>query len=212
MSYQMNNYLSAAADFFSERFTNHGPVPTGVDWGSEDAQDIRLKSLLKIISSGDQDFSIADVGCGYGRLLSLLESTNYLSYTGYEIADVFLDFARNKFISNRRVSFEKNSNFMDIKEHDYVFLSGLFNKKFGLLDSEFEQYILESINLLSKKSKRGLAINFLSSYSDVDKRREDLYYSNPLVLFDYIKLNITPNVAINHDYGLWDFNVFMRFD
>ena len=207
----MSNYTNHAADFFGNCFKNHGPVPQGVDWGGEEAQDLRLKNLLKIIPLNENKFSIADVGCGYGRLLTLLERANFSYYTGYEITDEFLNYTRSKFDSDPRVSFEKNTNFGDVSVHDYVILSGLFNKKFELSNTEFEMYIKDSLKVLSKRSKRGLAVNFLSSYSDLDKQRDDLYYTNPIVLFDFIKLNITPNVSLNHDYGLWDFNLFMRF-
>ena len=40
----------------------------------------------------------------------------------------------------------------------------------------------------------------------------DLYYADPLDLFDYCKRNFSKNVALLHDYRLYDFTLIVRKD
>jgi len=42
--------------------------------------------------------------------------------------------------------------------------------------------------------------------------RPDLYYADPLFLFDFCKQNFSKNVALLHDYRLYDFTLIVRKD
>ncbi|MGH6609130.1 MAG: class I SAM-dependent methyltransferase, partial [Burkholderiaceae bacterium] len=57
---------------------------------------------------------------------------------------------------------------------------------------------------------RGFAFNSLTVYSDPDKKRADLYYADPCALFDRCKRLYSRNVALLHDYDLYDFTILVR--
>ena len=57
---------------------------------------------------------------------------------------------------------------------------------------------------------KGFAFNMLTSYSDADKMRDDLYYGDPCELFDHCKRSYSRNVALLHDYGLYEFTMLVR--
>jgi len=40
--------------------------------------------------------------------------------------------------------------------------------------------------------------------------REDLYYADPCFIFDYCKRNFSRNVALLHDYELYEFTIIVR--
>ena len=40
--------------------------------------------------------------------------------------------------------------------------------------------------------------------------RPDLYYADPCFLFDYCKTHFSKDVAILHDYGMYDFTLIVR--
>jgi hypothetical protein len=40
--------------------------------------------------------------------------------------------------------------------------------------------------------------------------REDLFYADPCELFDYCKTRFARNVALLHDYGLYEFTILVR--
>ena len=52
--------------------------------------------------------------------------------------------------------------------------------------------------------------NALTSYSDADKRRDDLYYADPLHWFDYCKRKHSRFVTLLHYYPLYEFTVLVR--
>ena len=54
----------------------------------------------------------------------------------------------------------------------------------------------------------------LTKYSDADRMTEcpDLFYGDPLLFFDFCKRNFSRNVALLHDYGLYDFTILVRKD
>ena len=61
-------------------------------------------------------------------------------------------------------------------------------------------------------SRKGFASNFLTKYSDANKMQADLYYADPLYLFDYCKRIFSKNVALLHDYRIYDFTILVRKD
>ena len=50
----------------------------------------------------------------------------------------------------------------------------------------------------------------LTSYSDADKKRDELHYADPCAIFDLCKRKYSRNVALYHDYSLYDFTIVVR--
>ena len=65
---------------------------------------------------------------------------------------------------------------------------------------------------MDRTSTRGFAFNCLTAYSDADKMRDYLYYASPTWLFDMCKQRYARNVALLHDYGLYEFTLIVRKD
>jgi hypothetical protein len=97
-----------------------------------------------------------------------------------------------------------------LPQADYCVASGIFNVKFDADDATWRDYIVATIQDMAGIARRGIAFNALTSYSDAEKRRTDLYYADPLDLFDYCKRNLSKNVALLHDYKLFDFTIVVR--
>ena len=68
----LNNQIS---NIYTKRFNKFQNTPKGVFWNNKLSQDLRLNIILdKIVSNLKNDkFSIADVGCGYGRLYEIIK-------------------------------------------------------------------------------------------------------------------------------------------
>ncbi|MFX7953370.1 class I SAM-dependent methyltransferase, partial [Acinetobacter baumannii] len=58
----------------------------------------------------------------------------------------------------------------------------------------------------------GFSFNCLTSYSDEDRKRDYLYYADPCQLFDLCKRRYSRQVALLHDYGLYEFTILVRKD
>jgi hypothetical protein len=93
---------------------------------------------------------------------------------------------------------------------DYGVASGIFNVRLGRSDAEWRAYVEATLDALDRTSRLGFAFNCLTSYSDAEKMRDYLYYADPCALFDLCKRRYSRNVALLHDYGLYEFTVLVR--
>ena len=199
--------LTPISQYYSDQISRHGPTAAGVDWNSEQGQVLRFEKVCSFLPT-DFSGSLLDYGCGYGAL------TRYLgkmfpdcSYFGYDLSKEMIDCAIFLNGTDARIKF---SNAMPVAEFDYVVASGVFNVRGEVSDEDWNQHILESIILLNQKATAGFSFNCLSTYSDLEFRKQYLFYSNPLELFDFCKRNISGNVALLHDYGMYEFTILVR--
>ncbi len=63
---------------------------------------------------------------------------------------------------------------------------------------------------MNKASEKGFSFNLLTSYSDAHLKKDYLYYANPGFWFDFCKQNFSRNVALLHDYNLYEFTIRVR--
>lgn len=93
---------------------------------------------------------------------------------------------------------------------DFTVASGIFNVRLDVPDDEWRAYVETTLEKLAGLSRAGFAFNMLTSYSDADKMRPDLYYGDPGWFFDLCKRRYSRNVALLHDYGLYEFTMIVR--
>lgn len=200
---------SMIEEYYTNKIKEHGATPQGVDWNGEESQFIRFEQLSKIISTNNS-FSIGDIGCGYGKYFEFLQNRfNNFNYIGYDLSEKMIENAK-KLYGDMGGEFLQIKSNDKIKESDYLVASGIFNVKNEVSESEWLYYILDTIEMMNKKSKKGFAFNVLTKYSDKEYMRDYLYYADPLFLFDYCKRNFSKNVALLHDYELYEFSILVR--
>jgi SAM-dependent methyltransferase len=201
--------LDHVKSYFDKRIREHGASPLGSDWNSEASQNTRFDQLLKVIES--KHFSILDYGCGYGALADYLETKGFeADYYGYDILESAIETARQAHKSHPRRSFFTEKTQLPVC--DYTVASGIFNFRGEQSFEAWTEYVLGVLNEFNQLSRRGFASNFLTKYSDAEKMRPDLYYADPLFLFDHCKHNFSKHVALLHDYRLYDFTIIIRKD
>lgn len=203
-----NAILARVNGYYTERILAHGSTPLGVDWNSQSSQELRFEQLLKLVC--DQGgFRIIDYGCGYGALARhLLSKDCEFAYVGYDLSLEMLSAARSLNADLPQCRFVQDDASLSIA--DYTVASGIFNVKLDVPSAEWESYMTATLDRLHDLSESGFAFNVLTSYSDEERRRSDLYYADPCSLFDYCKRRYSPNVALLHDYGLYEFTVLVR--
>ena len=200
--------LEKVKNYFAEKLETHGPTHKGVDYNSTESQEIRFSQLIKLISS-NQKYSLLDFGSGYGAMYDYLLGLGHdLYYLGYDIAEPMVVQGRQLHINNPDCHFSANLN--EITSLEYAVVSGTFNMK---LDADFEAWtkiVIEALHQMDLLTTKGFSFNMLTKYSDADRMRPDLYYADPLFFFDYCKRNFARNVALLHDYNLYDFTILVR--
>ena len=195
--------------YFDKRIQEHGASPRGSDWNSETSQNIRFDQLLKVVEM--PSFSLIDYGCGYGALADYLEIKGFnADYYGYDILESAIESARQTHRDKARRAFFADKSPLPIC--DYTVASGIFNFRGEQSFEAWTEYVLGVLTEFDQLSRHGFASNFLTKYSDAEKMRSDLYYADPLFLFDFCKQNFSKNVALLHDYRLYDFTLIVRKD
>jgi len=200
--------LDKVKNYFTEKLNEHSATHRGVDWPSVESQEIRFAQLLHVIDTSKK-YSLLDFGSGYGGMYDYLIRLGHdLHYVGYDIAESMVARGRELHPDNSDCWF--TSNIEELPMVDYAVVSGTFNMK---LDADFEawtQIVINALNRLNAYSTKGMAFNMLTKYSDADRMRPDLYYGDPCFFFDYCKRNFSRNVALLHDYNIYDFTILVR--
>jgi SAM-dependent methyltransferase len=200
--------LSEVAAYYSSKLAEHGVTANGVDWNGEESQALRFEQLCKIVDASNP-FSINDLGCGYGALYDfLLQRYPSFSYEGIDVSEEMISAAQGRCANEPNVRFIIASDPPEVT--DYGIASGIFNVRLSRSDDEWQSYIEATLDALDRTSRFGFAFNCLTSYSDADKMRDYLYYADPCALFDYCKRRYSKNVALLHDYGLYEFTILVR--
>jgi SAM-dependent methyltransferase len=177
-----------------------------VDWNSPESQELRFDQLLRVAERETGRFSLNDYGCGYGALVSYLEDRGLdVSYCGFDLSAPMLEQARRDHPGVTFVTSEA-----DLQPADYTVASGVFNVKLGVGVEDWREYVFSTLETIARLSVKGFAFNMLTTYSDADKMRDDLYYGDPREFFDLCKRKYSRNVALLHDYGLYEFTTIVR--
>jgi SAM-dependent methyltransferase len=197
-----------ARDYYEGKLRRHGATPAGVDWNSQESQELRF-ALLAQLWRDESDASILDYGCGYGALADYLRARGHRGgYVGFDVSEAMARAAdgRLKTLPGCRATARRG----DLAPCDYAVASGVFNVKQEAADEAWRAYIWETVADLSALGTRGFAFNALTSYSDPDKRRPDLFYADPLEAFDRCKRTYSRFVTLLHDYPLYEFTIIVR--
>jgi SAM-dependent methyltransferase len=196
--------------YYSAKFEQHGATAQGVDWNSEDSQRLRFEQLLKAVDP-ELAFTLNDYGCGYGALADYLDAGRYdFRYVGYDVSPTMRAHAERSHAGDARVAFAASER--DLTRADYTVASGIFNVKLDVAEGAWATYVEETIGRIAALSRRGFAFNMLTSYSDPELMRPDLFYGDPRHFFDLCRRRYARNVALLHDYGLYEFTVIIRLD
>jgi len=204
-----DSLLSEVAAYYSSKLIEYGETPRGVDWNGEDSQILRFEQLCRLIQDESEGFSLNDLGCGYGAMFDFL-STKYsiTSYLGIDVSEEMVRAAVSRYKARPVARFIAKAE-PDIVA-DYSIASGIFNVRLERTDHEWYDYLQTTLDILDRTSHRGFAFNCLTSYSDEDKKRDYLYYADPCRLFDLCKNRYSRNVALLHDYELFEFTILVR--
>lgn len=199
--------IKEIADYYTQKLYQHGETPNGVDWNGKDSQIRRFEQLTKAISK-PKGFSIADIGCGYGAYYDYLRNiTTDFEYTGIDISQAMIEAARNRYKNTSAIWI---SGLEPPTQTDYSVASGIFNVRLSQPDHVWFNYIKNTLDRLNANSRIGFSFNCLTIYSDSERMRPHLYYADPCTIFDHCKRNYSKNIALLHDYDLFEFTIIVR--
>jgi SAM-dependent methyltransferase len=198
--------------YFSEKLDTFGATPQGVDYNGPDAQALRFEQLVKVIDPS-QKFTVIDYGSGYGALFDFLNQKGWgFEYYGIDLIEKMVLAGRetHKGYSNAHFTTDEK----EVPLVDYLLAGAIFNIKMEAPYEEWQEFTLKILRNMDGLCSKGFSFNMLTKYSDADRmaERPDLFFGDPLLFFDFCKRNFSRNVALLHDYGLYDFTILVRKD
>ena len=192
--------------YYSEKLREFGPTHRGVDWSTASSQELRFSRLLQLLNDGDAG-SIIDFGCGYGALLDHVRASGRrVAYSGFDISETMIQAALGR--HGAQVCF--TADVSQLAPADYVVASGIFNVKLGHAPDTWWDHVLQTLTVMRSLCRQGFAFNMLTSHSDLNKQRKDLFYADPARVFDMCRQRFSPRVALLHDYPLYEFTIIVR--
>ena len=180
---------------YSELYRRFGPSHQAVQWSSRETQERRFDILCDLIAPGD---SVLDLGCGLGDLLGYLRREKGFGgrYLGLDVVPDFVKHGSLAYAADAGASFAE----LDVTReplpggYDVVVASGIFNNR----SADNWEFLTATVEKMHACARRAVAFNALSTY--VDYEDADLYYCDPLRLFDHLKRHIAKKVTLRHDY------------
>ena len=165
------------SNIYNKRFDNFNNTPKGVFWNSKLSQDLRLNIILdKILQNSKSDeFSIADIGCGYGRLYEIIRERKLdgkVQYQGFDINQKLISFCKNnKDFENIKFSVSA----FPFNKTDYVVMSGTYNLTPTNNISLWEDYIIKNLTNNWELVQKGMIFNCL--IKEKKQINKTLYYT-----------------------------------
>lgn len=206
----MNELKETVIAYYTSKLEEHGPTAKGVDWNGEESQRIRFSQLTERFVLTNQT-SILDYGCGYGALVDFMRAKGLQSqYIGIDWAGKMIEEAKRLHPADENASFLRLDDSSDIPTADFTIASGIFNTMIDQSIERWKEYVDQTIASLNSSCTSGFSFNMLTSYSDLDRRRRDLYYADPNYYFDLCKREYSKQVALLHDYGLYEFTIVVK--
>ena len=198
------------SNIYNKRFDSYNNTPKGVFWNSKLSQDLRLNIILdKILqNTKNEKTSIADVGCGYGRLYEIIKERNLdnkVQYYGFDINHKLINFCKNnKDFEN--VEFAINTT--PFKKTDYVVMSGTYNLTPTNNIHLWENYIFKNLTSNWKLVKKAMIFNCL-----IKEKREinkALYYTELSWIKKICERNFCDPEVIKHNLLKDDITIILK--
>ena len=196
------NVLDAVRAYYEGRLLEFGAIARGVDWNSAESQTRRFDELVPAAALESMT-SILDYGCGYGAMLPYLRDRGWSGlYCGYDVAPSMTAAARQLH--------DEAAEFLDdapTRSFDRTVASGLFNVRLHFDDDLWHAYIATALDRMWEVTAGAMSFNMLTSHSDAERRRRDLYYGDPGRYLNHCLARYSRHARLHHDYGLYEFAI-----
>ena len=198
------------SNIYNKRFNDYHNTPKGEFWNTKLSQDLRLNIILdKILKNSKSDeFSIADIGCGYGRLYEIIRERKLngkVQYHGFDINQKLISFCKNnKDFENIKFSISA----FPFYKTDYVVMSGTYNLTPTNNIHLWENYIFKNLTSNWKLVKKAMIFNCL-----IKEKREinkALYYTELSWIKKICERNFCDPEVIKHNLLKDDITIILK--
>lgn len=171
LEYKINNS-------YTNRLMKYGNSPQGLFWKNSFTQMHRFEMIITTLNKyyNLKNFTICDIGCGYGKFLEFLKNKlnkSVFQYQGCDLNSKLIDYCTKNY-SNKNYKFYKKSAPSGIV--DFSIMSGTFNLSVTDDIKIWEKYILKNLTNIWKRTNKIMAFNLL--HQSEKKIKQGLYYTD----------------------------------
>ena len=171
LEYKINNS-------YTNRLMKYGKSPQGLFWKNSFTQIHRFELIISALNKYHnlKQFTICDIGCGYGKFLEFLRNKlnkSTFHYQGCDLNSKLIDHCTKSY-SDKYCQFYKKSLPKGIV--DFSVMSGTFNLSVTHDIKIWEKYILKNLANIWKQTNKIMAFNLL--HQSEKKIQQGLYYTN----------------------------------
>ncbi len=196
--------------YYTRKVTQFGPTPPGVDWTCAPTQRLRFVQLLKLCDFGGQ-FSLNDLGCGYGALRGHLDDRHRdcaIDYLGIDLSDAMIRHARRRWRGRSDARFATGH--ASPRCADYSVASGVFNVQLHPSREAWESLVARTLDDLHRTSIRGFAVNLMQEPLSGRPGPVRLYATTPGPWAAYCADRFGALVEVVGGYGMREFTLLVR--
>ena len=173
----MRNVEATIARTYNKRFTKLGAVPEASLWFSKERQLVRFKLIADVVAQKrpKENFSITDIGCGYGAFVPYLFQrfpNEDFTYTGFEIAEKPLNYCIKTY-KRSNVVFKMGN--LPKRQSDFSIMSGTYNYAPVLSPKVWQAYLFKNLSQIWSYSRLGIIFN-LSVASEAKITSQNISY------------------------------------
>ncbi|MDH3742295.1 MAG: class I SAM-dependent methyltransferase [Hyphomicrobiales bacterium] len=209
---ELSDLHSGIIRYYSDRVQRFGDTPLGVDWTCVASQELRFVQLMKLCNFSTQ-FSLNDVGCGYGALVAYLIRRHPdadIDYLGIDLAQAMVRRAKRLWQAHPWTAFSTAND--HYRPADYCVASGIFNVKQDQPGHSWERYIALTLDKMHAASRKGFAVNFMLGKSQPldNSDNEALYRTRPETWIRHCEKEYGASVTLVEGYGQQEFTLLAR--
>jgi hypothetical protein len=195
-------------EYYSSLFKDYGYSPKSV--GSENLTTKHMRYFkLSQIFSGDDHFTLHDVGHGLGHYYDFLNSSykdKCIAYSGSEICKDFVEFCTTKYPACK--FYYRNLSEKPFPEtYDYIVFGGTFYHIEENDPLDWKIFIESSLSNGFDSCNKGMSFNFITEFCDYFKN--GLYYCRLDHIISFIAHNLSRFFVIDHSYPLYEFTIYV---
>ena len=187
----------------------HGDSFLGVGWTkTQENADLRYRVMLEMVREREP-VTLLDFGCGAAHLYDYIAARQIpnIGYSGLDLSPEYLKLCRHKHPALVFYADDVLAPEHTVPLHDYVVMNGVFNYKGDYTFEEMWAYCQQLLKAVDKLAVRGFAFNVVSKH--VDWERDDLFHLPFDLLATFLDKHISRNFTIRHDYGLFEYTVYV---
>jgi hypothetical protein len=98
----------------------------------------------------------------------------------------------------------------DMTPRAYTVASGIFNVKQDVSDAVWWDYVTRTLDDIASISVKGFSCNCLTTSSDPERRRAELFYADPSEMLRHCLARFSRRVVLIQDYPLYEFTMLVR--